>query len=86
MQLELLALERPLQVGAQLEAGDHPLVHRRLEHPVAALAVALGDVHRGVGVADQLVGVGGRSGLGHRDAEAGADDQIGLPLELQRLG
>ena len=29
----------------------------RLEQPVAALAVALGDVHRGVGVADQLVGV-----------------------------
>ena len=29
--------------------------------PVAALAVALGDVHRGVGVADQLVGVGARS-------------------------
>ena len=35
-------------------------MHRRLEQAVAALAVALGDVHRGVGVADQLVGVGGR--------------------------
>ena len=34
-------------------------MHRRLEQAVAALAVALGDVHRGVGVADQLVGVGG---------------------------
>ena len=33
-------------------------MHRRLEQPVAALAVALGDVHRGVGVADQLVGAG----------------------------
>ena len=33
-------------------------MHRRLEQAVAALAVALGDVHRGVGVADQLVGVG----------------------------
>ena len=39
----------------ELEAGEHALVHLGLEHPVAALAVALGAVHRGVGVADQLL-------------------------------
>ena len=83
MKLELLALERPLQVGAQLEAGHHPVVHGGLEQAVAALALGLGDVHRGVGVADQLVGVGGVPRLDDRDAEAGADDQV-VVVELER--
>ena len=83
VQLELLALERPLQVGAQLQARHDPVVHGGLEQPVAALAVALGDVHRGVGVADQLVGVGRAPGLGDRDAQAGADDEV-VVLELER--
>jgi hypothetical protein len=60
-------------------------VHLRLEQPVATLAVALGDVHRGVGVADQLVGAGGGVALGDRDAEAAADEEV-LALESQRRG
>ena len=58
-------------------------MHRGLEEPVAALAVALGDVHRRVGVADQLVGVGRRVALGDRDAEAGAQHDL-LPVQAQR--
>ena len=74
---------RALEVGAQLEPLEHALVHGRLEQAVAALAVALGDVHRGVRVADQLVGVDGGLALGDRDAEAAADEQL---LALERSG
>ena len=56
VQLELAGVDRALEVRAQLEAGEHVGVHRGLEQPVAALAVALGGVHRRVGVADQLLG------------------------------
>ena len=85
VQLELVVGDRALEVGLQLEAGEHDLVHRGLEHPVAALAVALGDVHGSVGVADQVVGVGGAAVPGHRDAEARAHDQL-LLVQPQRLG
>ena len=83
MKLELLALERPLQIGAERETGHHPVVHRGLEQAVAALPLGLGDVHRGIGVADQLVGIGGVARLDDRDAEAGADDQV-VVVELER--
>ena len=83
MQHELLALERPLEVGAQCQARDDALVHGGLEHAVAALAIALCDVHRGVGVADQLVGVAGAPGLDDGDAEARADHQL-VALERER--
>jgi hypothetical protein len=76
VQLELLGGERALEVGAQLEPGEHALVHGGLEQAVAALAVALGDVHRGVGVADHLVGVGAGLVLGDRDAEAAAQREL----------
>ena len=56
--LELVQLEGALQLGLELEPLDHALVHRRLEHAIAALAVALGHVHRDVGVPQQLLGVG----------------------------
>src|SRR6185312_9802935 len=38
VQLELVGGHRPLQVGAQLEAGEDALVHRGLEEAVTALA------------------------------------------------
>ena len=47
-------------------------MHRGLEQPVAALALALGGVHRRVGVADQLLGAARVAGDRDRDAEAGA--------------
>ena len=57
--LKLAGRHRALQVGAQFEPLEHLRVHLRLEQAIAALALALGDVHRRVGVADQFVGVGG---------------------------
>ena len=50
--LELVQLERALQLRLQLEPLDHALVHRRLEDAIAALAVALRHVHGDVGVAE----------------------------------
>ena len=47
-------------------------MHRRLEQAVAALAVALGAVHRDVGVAQQLLGAAVVAGARDRDADAGA--------------
>ena len=76
VQLELAGVDRALQVGAQLEPVEHARVHRRLEQAVAALAVALGDVHRGVGVADQLLGACAASPAQRdRDADAGAQER-----------
>ena len=48
--LELAALDGAPQLGLGLEAVQRGLVHRRLEHAVAATG-ALRDVHRGVGIA-----------------------------------
>ena len=54
VQLELVQAERVLEIRSKLEPLDDPLVHRRLEDAVASLAVALGHVHRDVGVPQQL--------------------------------
>jgi hypothetical protein len=51
-------------------------VHLWLEQPVAALALVLCDVHRGVGVADQLVGERRALADHHRDARAAAHGQL----------
>ena len=53
--------------GPRLVAGGIREALRGLRTGVAALAIALGDVHRGVGVADQLVGV--RRGRRRRRSE-----------------
>jgi hypothetical protein len=80
---------RRTQLGPQLEALDHPLVHRRLEDAVTPLAVALRHVHRDVGVSQQLGRVG-YVGLAvdEADTDAGArEDLFGLDLrrDLERL-
>ena len=72
VELELVALERRWRSARSARRATTSVVHRGLEQAVAALAVGLGDVHRGVGVADQLVGVGGGARLDDRDAEARA--------------
>ena len=76
VELQLVGDQRALQVGAQLQPLQDALVHLGLEQAVAALAVALGDVHRGVGVADQLVGVGAAVLGRDRDAQRAADRQL----------
>ena len=54
---ELVVLQRAAQIGLELEPGDGRGVHLGFVDAVAALALALGPVHRGVGVAQELVGV-----------------------------
>ena len=82
MQLELSRLDCVLQLCAQFEPLEHAFVHLGLEDPIAALAFALADVHRGVGVADQLIGVAESLlgvGFAERDAEARDEPSRSLP-------
>ena len=82
--LELLELERALELGAQLEAFDDALVHRGLEQAVPALAVALRHVHGDVGVPQQLLGILREQVLvAHADADARARVDL-LAVDLGR--
>ena len=63
-----------LEVGRQLGAGHHRLVHRRLEDDDPALAAGLRRVHRDVGVAQQVAGrLDARPAGGHADAGPDVD-------------
>ena len=53
VELELVVVERALQVGLELEPADRGLVHLGLEDLVAGLPALLRDVHRDVGVAQE---------------------------------
>ena len=53
---ELLALERAPELRFEREPLDRRRMHRRIERLVLAAALRLGAVHRGVGVAQQVVG------------------------------
>ena len=59
-------------------------MHRRLEHAVTALAVALRHVHRDVRVAEQLLGIRRRGpGTGEADTDAAAwEDLLAVDLDL----
>ena len=84
--LELVQLERVLELGLQLEPFDDALVHRRLEDAVAALAVALRHVHRDVGVSEQLLRVGGarrRRPARQMPTLARGIDVLAVDLELE---
>ena len=71
---DLGPLDGPLQLPADGEAIDGAVVHGRLEHLDAALAVGLGRVHGEVGVAQQLLRRrGGPAAGGDADAGAGVD-------------
>ena len=48
VQDELVAVDRALEVGLQLEPAQRGVVHRRFEHLVATLARFLRHVHRDV--------------------------------------
>ena len=52
---QLVALEGPPQVGLELEHGHRPRVHGVVEDLVAVAPLRLGPVHRGVGVAQQVL-------------------------------
>ena len=84
VQLELAGVDRMLQLRAQLEALDHSFVHRRLEDPVAALAVTLGHVHRDVGVPEELGCIRNRDlPVDEADSDARAREDL-LVLDLGR--
>ena len=80
---ELVALERLLELGLQLEALERGEVHVRLEELVAALAAALGDVHGHVRVAQQLLGSLAGSAGARGDADARVHEGA-LPVDLER--
>ncbi len=83
VEAQLAARDRDGQPGPELELVHRCLVHRRLEHLEAALAPALGQVHRDVGVADEVVGrpvVGAGDGY----ADAGPHGEA-VPAAVERL-
>src|SRR6185295_5593995 len=83
---ELLALDRLAQLVLDLEQADRAGVHRAVEDLVARAALGLRAVHRGVRVAQHVLGLL-VAGLAHRDADrGGADDLLALELDgvLQR--
>ena len=89
MDLQLIELDRATKIGPELEPLEHALVHRRLEDAVAALVVALGHVHRDVGVPQELLRIRGvHILLGEADADADAWEHllpVALDLALERL-
>ena len=81
---ELVFLQRAAQIGLELEPGHRRRVHLGFVDAVAAFALALGAVHRGVGVAQELVGsVAVRPRVG--DARTGVDEDLLARDEEGRL-
>ena len=79
MQHELVAVGHVARLGLQLKALEHVLVHVGMEQLVAVLAPGLGRVHGHVGVAEQLLGLNGRTipikaSLGVATGQPGADE------------
>ncbi len=74
MEVELVPLDGPLQVGHELVALDDGEVHVGAEELDAVLAGGLGGGHGHVGVAEELVGP--PPGVAHRDADRGPDEQL----------
>ena len=70
--LELPAVQRPLQVGLHLELEQGSHVHRGLEELEPSLPSGLRRIHRSVRVADQLVG-GRFPATAERDPDARLD-------------
>ena len=62
---ELLALDRPPEIGLEREAMDDARVHRLVEDDVTRLAEGLGPIHRRIRVAEHL----------HRAIVAGVADR-----------
>ena len=79
---ELVVLQRALQRGLQLQPLQRGVVHRGLEQLIPVLALLLREVHRDVGVPQELLGALRHGiGLGDRDPDARADEDLGLVQE-----
>ena len=83
VQPQLVAVDRTAQVVLDPQPGDRPVAHRLVEQLVAGPPALLGPVHRGVGVADQLLGA--LAAAGERDADAGGDEVL-VAGEHERAG
>ena len=67
-QAQLSAVDRVLQLGAELVTRADRGMHAGVEHGEAGLSVRLGHVHRDVGIADDLLRVAaGVAGAGDSD-------------------
>ena len=82
MQVELAGVQRPAQRGQQAEPVGGVAVARRVVHLDAGVLL-LGQVHRDVGAAHELLDVGAVLGV-QRDADARLELEQHL-LELERL-
>ena len=87
---ELVVIERPGECGAELAAAGGRVLHAAFEDPYATLAERFRRVHRGVRVAEELIGLGSRVVLvdrsgGDRDPDAGGERDRSLP-ELEGRG
>jgi hypothetical protein len=76
VELDLVALDRELEVLLEAQALNRAREHGRVEPAVAAFALALGRVHREVGGPHQRVGVVRRP-AGDRDPDAGPHVELG---------
>jgi hypothetical protein len=80
---QLVVGDRLAEVGLDRLARYGAVADDLVEHRPAPAAGLLGAVHGGVGIADQVGGVGVRAG-GQRDADAAADEGVAV-LERERL-
>ena len=76
-QSQLAALDRAVQLVLGRMASERTCSHRVVEHLDASAPELLGVVHRGVGVAEQLVR-GLVTAFGDRDANAQSDERLGV--------
>ena len=83
VQLELVALDRVAQVALDRHPLDQTTAQRGVERLEAPAAELLGAVHRGVRVAQQLLGGPGPS-LADGDADAGRDEHL-VSVDLKGL-
>ena len=80
---QLLQLDSSLELRAELVALADDGVHARIEDGEAGLAVGLGQIHRDVGVADDIGRVlAGVAGAG--DADAGGDRDVVVADQVRR--
>src|SRR5579872_3984389 len=86
VELEFLFLERALKLHPELQTVEHALVHTRLEALRVALSGALGHIHGGVGVSQEVVHRDGAVAVG--DPDRGVDSELAaadVERRVQRL-
>ena len=83
VEAEVARRDARFQVAPVLDLGHRGFLHGWLEDLEPALAAALREVHRDIGVADEVIG-GLVAGAGHGHADAGMGDQA-VPADVERF-